>query len=108
MQERHRLVGCLPGNKRLPTNLIAYVLSGCLFLPGCASKPPPIEWSKPGGSIEQLHADRYVCLQQSQQSVSYGSADAYGAHTDSRVITNQTLFGACMQARGYEGRIAQK
>lgn len=81
----------------------AMVLFGFMIaaLFGCAGN----EWYKPGWTPESFNRDRYDCLKESQQRVSTSQANVYGvigsSSSNSQVITNDTLFTSCMQARGW-------
>lgn len=70
------------------------VLALCLV--GC-----PQVWVKPGASQTDFGKDKYDCLQQAQQRVSGAVVNQYGGSASNRVITNDTLFTACMNARGW-------
>jgi hypothetical protein len=77
------------------------------MLVGCAALNAV--WYKPGGTQQEFARDRYECMASSQMSVSQaavnGSATpAYGSvngAASSYTTTNEPLFSACMQARGY-------
>jgi predicted aspartyl protease len=58
-------------------------------------------WTKPGLKQEEFAQDRYSCMQQSQQRVSTAFVDQYGGSAVNHVITNNNLFNACMNSRGY-------
>lgn len=73
---------------------VACVLA--LTLAACAPT-----WVKPGASQNDFSKDRYDCLQQSQQRVSGAYVNAYGGASSNKVITNDQLFGACMNSKGW-------
>jgi hypothetical protein len=58
-------------------------------------------WNKPGATLEALTKDKYNCLKESQQGVSHSENNLYGGKATSNVITNNTLFNACMNAQGW-------
>jgi hypothetical protein len=58
-------------------------------------------WSKPGATRDDFSSVRYACMQQSQQRVSEASINALGGYSTSSVITNEDLFGSCMNASGW-------
>jgi hypothetical protein len=68
-----------------------------LIDPNC--RPPlPMVWSKPRASQAEFAQSRYRCLQESQQSTTTAVAGVGGVST---VVTNDQLFTACMNARGW-------
>lgn len=81
----------------------------CLIVPamlGLAACVPPPEWTKAGGTQDELSRVRYQCLQESQQraAASKSVGNAYGAYQSASVdktITNDTLFRACMNSHGW-------
>jgi hypothetical protein len=80
---------------RLPT-----VSALLLLLSSCAT-PVQYNWVKPGATSGEGPRDKYACLQEAQQRESSAYVNnSYGA-ADSQVVTNTTLFGACMNARGW-------
>jgi hypothetical protein len=58
-------------------------------------------YSHPTASQQQFMADKYTCLQQTQQDHSAAFANGYGGSAVSGARTNWTMFSACMGARGY-------
>lgn len=58
-------------------------------------------WVKPGASQNDFAQDKYSCMQQSQQRVSGAYVNAYGGAASEKVVTNEGLFNACMQSRGW-------
>lgn len=68
-----------------------------LVLTGCAK---PL-WIKPGASQEDFGRDKYECMQQAQQRVSGAYVNAYGGASTNKVITNDGLFNACMNSKGW-------
>lgn len=75
-----------------------------LMLIGCSSQM--YNYSKPGLRNDEFKRDKYVCVQQSQQSWSAGGSGAAGglmimaAQADAN-NRQQALFNMCMEARGY-------
>jgi hypothetical protein len=69
-------------------------------LSACAHGPVTV-WVKPGASQSDFAQARYNCMQQSQQRVSTAFVNQYGGAANNSVITNQNLFGACMNAQGW-------
>lgn len=67
------------------------------FVFGCAS---PV-WEKRGASRDDYSKDRYACLQESQQRVSAAAVNQSGGASSNRVVTNEGLFRACMNSRGW-------
>lgn len=55
------------------------------LLAGCASNPS-MNWTKAGGSPDQMNADRYSCIQE---------------RASARPIDADAAFDACMRARGW-------
>lgn len=82
-------------DKRLLIHLhlagIAFILAGC-------AKPL---WLKPGASQEDFGRDKYECMQHSQQRVSGTYVNAYGGASTNKIITNEGLFNACMNSKGW-------
>jgi len=66
-------------------------------LVGCASQT----WNKPGATQNEFNADRYACLQESQQQQGRAYVNPYGGAAQSGSVTNIFLFRACMQAHGW-------
>lgn len=77
----------------------AIVLIACI---SCARSPEPLIFHNPLAKPGQFERDRYECLQQSQQPLVTGSANAYRANHLGEMVTNRELMIACMAARGYE------
>src|SRR5262245_31848158 len=75
----------------------AIALAITAALTGCAQG----RWVKYGASQQEANQDHYACLQESQQRVSGAQVNAYGGSAQNVVITNQQLYYACIQARGY-------
>jgi hypothetical protein len=75
------------------------VASSIILLSACAANNNV--WVKPGASQTEFASQRYACMQQSQQRVSSAYVNQYGGSSDSRVTTNNPLFGACMNAQGW-------
>ena len=74
--------------------LIASVAAATL-LAACASQT----WEKPAATADDFTEARYTCLKQSQQHV--GSASNIQS---SRVVTNASLFDACMTSQGWNAQ----
>jgi hypothetical protein len=72
-----------------------------LILAGCATPRAQTEWHKAGASHAEFSQDRYSCLQQSQQRASTASVGAYGGSSSSQIVTNDQLYGSCMNAKGW-------
>ncbi|MCX5846323.1 MAG: hypothetical protein NTW12_08200 [Deltaproteobacteria bacterium] len=80
------------------------VLFGVLTIIASVPKPKPtptLRWYKPGFTPEGFAKDRYACLKESQQRVSEYSREGRSSASSSAVITNDNLFNACMNARGW-------
>jgi hypothetical protein len=75
------------------------VASSIIFLSSCANHQNV--WVKSGATQAEFAQDKYSCMQQSQHRVSSAYVDQYGGSSNSRVTTNNPLFGACMNARGW-------
>ena len=73
------------------------IIASALFIYGCSQ---PL-WVKPGASQQDFGIDKYQCMQQSQQRVSGTYVNAYGGASSNKVITNEGLFDACMNSRGW-------
>jgi hypothetical protein len=67
----------------------------------CAAQQQQGLWLKPGASLDDFAKDKYACMQQSQQPTSAAYLGQYGGVSNSRVITNENSFGACMNASGW-------
>jgi hypothetical protein len=78
---------------------IAVASSIILLLSACANNNNV--WVKPGATQAEFAQEKYACMQQSQHRVSTAYVDQNGGSSDSRVTTNNPLFGACMNARGW-------
>jgi hypothetical protein len=76
------------------------------LLAGCASYDSYSYWHKEGLTQEELAKTKYLCLQQAQQPESQkvlvlaSMKDAYQGYKETGMITNDTLFSACMNAHG--------
>jgi hypothetical protein len=81
-------------------SFVACGLACSLALVSCAAQPQSL-WLKPGATKEDFNKDRYACMQQSQQPNSVAYLDKYGGVSNSKVITNGSLFDACMNASGW-------
>lgn len=81
-----------------------------VFASGCAPLPT-YAWSKQGASEQELHSANYECLRQAQQPYRQSGALNTGgivspssmttASSSSGYQTNEQLFNACMQAKGW-------
>src|SRR5262249_16712166 len=58
-------------------------------------------WVKPGSSQNDFAQDRYRCLRESQQRVGGAFVNQYGGAASDSVVTNEQLFSACMNSRGW-------
>ena len=72
-------------------------IASALFLCSCSQ---PL-WVKPGASQQDFGVDKYQCMQQAQQRVSGTYVNAYGGASSNKVITNEGLFDACMNSKGW-------
>lgn len=85
-------------------NLTFIFLLSCI-VSGCVQQQ--MVWVKPNAQQGEFEQVRYQCLQESQQYSSRGVAIAnsaingYQAISRSGVGTNDELFGACMNAKGW-------
>lgn len=66
------------------------------LLVGCAQT-----WYKPTAKAGDFEKDRYDCLQQSQQQFSAAQTNGWQGAAVSKTVTNDGLFGSCMNARGW-------
>ena len=62
---------------------------------------PNYIWVKPNSTDQDFKKDSYVCLKESQQRVSEYSREGRSASSSSTVQTNDSLYNACMQSRGW-------
>ena len=70
-----------------------------ILLSGCAN----YVWFKRGASLEHENADKYTCLQESQQPTG-GTGIQYGFFSlqhGAGKITNEILYQSCMNAKGW-------
>lgn len=81
--------------------IIVFVVSGCVNVPRSNNNPPQFVWQKSGATTEEFNKIKYICLQESQQRKEDAYIGAYGGSSSSQVITNPTLFSACMNAQGW-------
>jgi len=85
--------------KKLPL-IILVLLASCAL-------PPQMVWVKTNAKQGEFEQARYACLQQSQQysSSSYIAPNAllggYQGSSSSGMGTNDQLFGACMNSKGF-------
>jgi hypothetical protein len=68
-----------------------------VWISGCVQ----FQWTKDSGTDQEADQDNYACMQEAQQRVSSASVGTYGGSAQSQVITNDSLYRACMRARGY-------
>lgn len=61
----------------------------------------PMVWQKPGASQNDFSQDKYICIQEAQQRVSSARVNAYGGTADNTVVTNESLYGSCMNSKGW-------
>ena len=95
--------------KKKTMSLIVMIIIFFMVVLILACVPPSSRkvWSKPNFTQQEFAKDRYDCLQQSQQgqsSASGGYCTGYycqPGQAQSSVITNDGLFKACMEARGW-------
>jgi hypothetical protein len=87
--------------------MIVFVFMVGLML-ACANRPQyKTIWSKPNFTQQEFATDKYECMQQSQQRVSSATGGfcsgpyCVPGEASSKVYTNQDLFKACMEARGW-------
>jgi hypothetical protein len=78
--------------------LSAVVLS--FSLASCGQQAQQL-WLKPGAAANEFGQERYACLQQSQQPSSSAYIGRYGGAANSNVITNDGLYSACMNSKGW-------
>ncbi|MCX5846322.1 MAG: DUF1566 domain-containing protein [Deltaproteobacteria bacterium] len=78
-------------------------LFGVLTIIASVENPPKKDyvWVKPNGTGQDYNRDNYACMQESQQRVSEYSREGRSAASSSTVQTNETLYNACMNARGW-------
>jgi len=73
---------------------------GLLILSGCATTTPMV-WYKSGASQEEYSRDRYNCLREAQQPVTGSYVNRYAGESSGQIITNNQLYSACMNAKGW-------
>ena len=77
-----------------------------ILLSGCAA-PISYTWVKPGGTTQEFKSVNYECLQASQQREAYSNLSynsllgGYQGGSGNTVNTNNQLFNACMNAKGW-------
>lgn len=85
-------------------------------LGGCAQSNP-VFWDKPNATTADFDADKYKCLQSSQQKQAVYSSFSSGGISPNAIssssmrsgsVTNDELFEACMNASGWHLRGAKK
>jgi len=68
---------------------------------------PNLVWTKDGSTKSEFNRDKYDCMKESQQRESSASEGYYIGNiyypggANSRVVTDENLFKACMEARGW-------
>ncbi len=77
-----------------------------LMLSGCTTNKGT--WYKQNASQEEYAKVRYLCLQESQQQQSISVFSYNYQEGKSQMITNNNLFEACMNAKGFYWRIIEK
>jgi len=97
--------------KRIAVLALVFMI-GLIF--ACSSGPQyRTEWSKPGWTQQEWAKDKYECMQEAQQQRSHamgGFCSGYvcvPGRSDSTVVTNWTLFNACLEARGWSSRLVK-
>jgi hypothetical protein len=78
-------------------NRFALSIGVLLVVGGCETPA----WNKQGASLADFNGDKYQCMQQSQQQTSSAYVNRYGGVASSGQSTNEPLFNACMNARGW-------
>lgn len=82
------------------------ILIFSFLLVSCAL-PPTMVWVKNNAKQGEFEQTKYTCLQQSQQFSSSSNIapnqllGAYQGSSSSGMNTNQQLFGACMNSKGF-------
>lgn len=77
-----------------------------LILSGCANNNGA--WYKANSSQEEYAKTKYLCLQESQQQQSLSIFSYNYQEGKSEMITNDILFGACMNAKGFYWQTKEK
>ena len=77
--------------------IVIVIVLGLGLVSGCATEGMDPVWYKPYASQQDFSIDRYDCLQQAQQLVATDNVGTSGG----AFITNQELFDACMNAKGW-------
>ena len=72
-------------------------IAAVMAMTGCATNV----WDKPGSTRDDFARDRYGCLQDSQQQSSSAYVNKFGGSSASGMGTNDGLFAACMNSRGW-------
>ena len=85
--------------QRLMIAAFVVLLSGCIDIPPA----PEMVWGKKGARYteQDFMRDKYVCLKDAQQTVASGQANPYYGSSQAQVVTNSSLFNACMNAHGW-------
>jgi hypothetical protein len=92
-----------PQNKKriLICVCVSFVVAMLVFVvSGCAGNYISYLNTK-NATQDKFMADRYSCLQETQQPVSGAYANQYGAISRSSVTPSCSAFTACLAARGY-------
>ncbi len=85
--------------------ILFFIFIFFIQITGCSYQPPV--WTKQGATQNDLAADRYECLKNSQKRVVDSSAGCDGvivscnSKYSSDVVTDKTIFEACMNAKGW-------
>jgi hypothetical protein len=79
------------------TKKSALSIAALVVLTGCQ----PMVWNRPGASQADFNTERYQCMQASQQQTSSAYINQYGGAASSGQTTNDPLFIACMNAKGW-------
>lgn len=72
-------------------------IAAVMAMTGCATNV----WDKPGSTRDDFARDRYGCLQDSQQQSSSAYVNKFGGSSASGMGTNDGLFAACMNSKGW-------
>lgn len=73
------------------------VIAAIMAMAGCATNV----WNKPGSSQDDFARDQYGCLQDSQQQSGSAYVNKFGGASSTGMATNDGLFGACMNSKGW-------
>jgi hypothetical protein len=75
----------------------ALSITALIVVAGCQ----PLVWNRPGALQADFNTDRFQCMQVSQQQSSSAYVNRYGGYASSEQTTNDPLFKACMNAKGW-------